>query len=77
MRGDPFWKKSDRGEVSGVRQIQSGLIQLGYDPGPADGFYGAKTSAAIRAYQRDHGLVVDGLATPELLQHIKGNTGRG
>ncbi|MDJ0949289.1 MAG: peptidoglycan-binding domain-containing protein [Alphaproteobacteria bacterium] len=75
--GDPIWKQSTSGQVSGVKQIQSGLIQLGYDPGPADGYHGAKTSAAIREYQKNNGLLVDGRASPELLNHINENTGRG
>ncbi len=75
--GDPIWKQSSSGQVSGVKEIQSGLIQLGYEPGLADGVYGAKTSAAIRKYQQHHSLLVDGRASPELLQHINNNTGQG
>ena len=31
----------------GVYLIQQGLAELGYDPGPLDGLYGPKTSAAL------------------------------
>lgn len=33
----------------GVYLVQQGLSELGYDPGPLDGLYGPKTSAAIMA----------------------------
>ena len=29
---------------------------MGYDAGPADGVSGRRTAAALRAFQRDHGL---------------------
>jgi peptidoglycan hydrolase-like protein with peptidoglycan-binding domain len=32
------------------------LVKAGYDPGPTDGVWGAKSVAALQAYQRDHGL---------------------
>lgn len=43
-----------------VRRTQSLLDDLGYDAGPADGVMGARTSVAIRDYQRDNGLKPDG-----------------
>jgi TPR repeat protein/S1-C subfamily serine protease len=43
-----------------IRVIQWQLTGLGYDPGPADGIIGPKTRAAIRAFQSDVGLPVDG-----------------
>ncbi|WP_332688592.1 peptidoglycan-binding domain-containing protein, partial [Devosia sp.] len=45
-------------------QIQKALKQKGFDPGPLDGVRGASTVAAIMAYQRANGLVVDGLVGP-------------
>jgi peptidoglycan hydrolase-like protein with peptidoglycan-binding domain len=54
-----------------VRDIQAGLQRLGYDPGPADGRFGAKTESAIRQYQQDTGLAVDGQPTASLLQNIR------
>ena len=54
-----------------VRDIQAGLQRLGYDPGPADGRFGAKTESAIRQYQQDAGLPVDGQPTASLLQNIR------
>jgi peptidoglycan hydrolase-like protein with peptidoglycan-binding domain len=43
-----------------IKELQQGLAELGYDPGPADGFLGQKTRKAIMAFQKDHDLVVDG-----------------
>ncbi len=70
--GDPAWKKKQRQKSTAmVRSIQTDLATLGYDPGPADGHTGQKTSAAIIRYQRDHQLLADGKPSPELGQHIR------
>ena len=58
----------DRRLVAGT---QSGLKDLGYDPGPVDGILGPRTRAAIRAYQKDHRLAVDERPTPALALHIR------
>lgn len=54
--------KGDSG--SEVKTLQENLIRLGYSCGStgADGDFGDKTDAAVRAFQKDNGLVVDGLA---------------
>ncbi len=50
-----------------VEEIQSFLISLGYDLGPAgvDGKAGKKTQEAIQTFQRLNGLVSDGLVGPK------------
>jgi len=58
-----------------VTDVQAELARLGYDPGPTDGVAGPRTSTAIRTYQKDHGLLVDGRASPELLAHIRQTAG--
>ena len=45
-----------------VTKLQTALNALGYDCGTADGIFGAKTEAAVRNFQRDHSLTVDGIA---------------
>jgi len=40
--------------------IQQRLADLGYDPGPIDGAMGPKTREAIKAFQKQAGLPVDG-----------------
>ena len=54
-----------------TRNIQAGLITLGYDPGPADGRLDAKTRAAIRRYQSDNTLPVNGEPSAYLWDDIK------
>ncbi len=57
-----------------VRSLQLGLLARGYDPGPADGFAGRKTVRAIRLYQAQAGLRVDGKPTQGLANHLKRET---
>ena len=49
--------------VSGVSisEVQTALERAGFDPGPVDGKMGKKTRAAIKAFQRAHGLKADGV----------------
>jgi uncharacterized protein len=54
-----------------VRDIQRLLVALGRDAGPEDGTLGAKTRAAIRAFQRDKGLSADGEATAALRASLR------
>ena len=54
-----------------VYNIQTGLLQLGYNPGPADGVYGRGTGTAIQTYQNDNGLLVDGKPSPQLYAHMQ------
>ena len=80
--GQPAWKQGQAQAATSapvasaamtttpVADIQRGLIRLGYDCGVADGVYGPKTRDAIRKYQADHNLLVDGRATGELAAHI-------
>ena len=84
--GEPAWKQGSNqatpstttaayqspasGSKSTVMEIQRGLQNLGYNPGPIDGINGPKTREAIRLYQKDHGLLVDGQPTPALMEHI-------
>lgn len=78
--GEPVWKRGSSNTAAApvaagfeatVASIQGGLRRLGYDPGAVDGRIGPRTEAAIRAYQRDEGLLVDGRVTPELMDHIQ------
>jgi hypothetical protein len=39
-----------------IIDAQEQLTKLGYDPGPADGMFGPRTSGALRKFQRDHHL---------------------
>lgn len=58
-------KKGCKGED--VRELQKKLLDRGYKLPKygADGDYGAETQAAVKAFQQDWGLKVDGIAGPE------------
>lgn len=75
----PFWAERDgddyvdttlrQGSIGeAVRQLQLGLIALGYDVGKNtrdDGKFGPATAAGVRKFQADEGLPVTGIWTPE------------
>jgi peptidoglycan hydrolase-like protein with peptidoglycan-binding domain len=44
--------------------VQNALIKLGYDPGTADGKDGPKTQGAVKSFQTDVNIQVDGIAGP-------------
>ena len=71
----PTLRRGSTGEY--VTLLQTKLIQLGYDVGAtgADGRYGAKTEAAVKAFQKDHGLVADGITGPRTWEALQ--TGQG
>ena len=82
--GEPAWKQGSSSATNQsaatsstmpdkqvVVEIQKSLKDMGYNPGVVDGINGKQTQQAIRRYQQDHGLVVDGRATPDLMNHIR------
>jgi hypothetical protein len=48
-----------------VLDVQQKLTTLGYAPGKLDGIYGPATAGAVRAFQRDHNLEIDGVVGPK------------
>jgi hypothetical protein len=58
------------GNGSIVIQIQSRLARGGYYHGPIDGVMGPGTRFAIRAYERDHGMRVDGVISGPLVRNM-------
>jgi hypothetical protein len=75
----PFWAQKDEDDYmdttlrqgsigEAVKQLQLGLIALGYDVGKntkADGKFGPATAAGVRKFQADEGLPVTGIWTLE------------
>jgi peptidoglycan hydrolase-like protein with peptidoglycan-binding domain len=56
-------RKKVLGEVKSrpkIKHIQIALTNAGFDPGPVDGKMGRRTTEAIKAFQRAHGLIADG-----------------
>ena len=58
-----------------VVKLQNALIDAGYDVGStgADGSFGPKTLAAVKQYQKDNGLQVDGIAGKNTLGALYGS----
>lgn len=54
-----------------VSRLQADLFALGFDPGPVDGDYGARTATAVHAYQAANGLGSDEIAGPLTLAAIQ------
>ena len=52
-------RTGNRGED--VKTLQTKLNALGYDCGDVDGIFGAKTYAAVVAFQKAMGIGVDGI----------------
>jgi len=65
----PLLGEGSAGEA--VRDLQQKLSALGY-PVVIDGVFGQATERAVKAFQRDHGLVADGLAGPGTQAAIAG-----
>ncbi|AFM43493.1 spore cortex-lytic enzyme [Desulfosporosinus acidiphilus SJ4] len=72
--GDRTLSRGSRG--ADVKEMQSRLVQLGYGVGPIDGAFGPKTETAIRSFQKDHGLKIDGLAGTKTISELKRLTGQ-
>jgi len=62
---------------SSVLALQQALVQLGYDPGTPDGNFGAGTTQAVVAFQKDNNLPQDGLAGAKTLEAINAALARG
>ena len=66
-------KKGDSGPE--VVQLQKTLQAAGYFGGKATGFYGSLTRAAVKKFQADNNLKVDGIVGPKTLSALKGKPG--
>lgn len=61
-------RKGSRGTA--VKQLQQSLNTLGYNCGTPDGIYGNNTYNAVRRFQSNNGLTVDGIAGYKTLTTI-------
>lgn len=50
--------------------LKQALNARGYDAGPANATYDAKTATAVRAFQRDNGMPETGEATPDMMAQL-------
>ena len=65
------------GTLSENKAVQSRLKDLGYYDGPIDGYLGGNTVPAIKAFQRDYGLSVDGIVGKATLSALGVSVGSG
>ncbi len=54
-----------------VAALQERLLELGFDTGRVDGVFGVRTETALRGFQREYGLVSDGVCGPATLRALK------
>ena len=59
---EPILREGNHGDD--VLVLQRELAEAGYDPIYLDGQFGPLTASAVRAFQQDNGLVVDGDVGP-------------
>ncbi len=55
----PIIMRGDEGTF--VNNLQTMLTELGYDPGPIDSMFGIQTEHAVKSFQADWGLIIDGI----------------
>jgi len=74
----PEWVTCRLGDSGdNVREVQATLRAAGYKnstgkkPIVVDGDFGATTDKRVRQYQKDHGLVVDGIVGPQTAGHMQ------
>lgn len=75
MAAADAWITSDRMVEQGVTDdrvgaLQEALARARHDPGPPDGVYGSRTADAVRAFQRQRGLTVDGILGPQTMGEL-------
>lgn len=74
--GDPFvqsWPREERALSREERlELQQRLASLGFDVGDTDGRLGARTRAAVRAYQARAGMTADGFPSSAVLNRLRG-----
>ncbi len=70
----PVLRRGSRGNY--VRYLQQLLLSKLYDPGSIDGVFGSLTQNAVLAFQRENGLVVDGIVGSRTWSSLKVSRGR-
>ncbi|WP_324290043.1 peptidoglycan-binding protein [Pyxidicoccus sp. MSG2] len=60
-----------------VGSLQRQLKAAGVNPGPIDNKFGPKTEAAVRRFQQEHGLKVDGIVGPRTRAALEASSAPG
>lgn len=55
-----------------VRELQDRLAALGFDAGRSDGIFGPQTGQALRDFQQNYGLALDGIVADHTLRALRG-----
>jgi peptidoglycan hydrolase-like protein with peptidoglycan-binding domain len=67
--------ENNPGEAAALRQVQTGLAELGYAPGEITGDLTSATIRAIIQFEKDRGLPNDGTVSSSLLEEISKMSG--
>lgn len=70
LAGAPMVRQGATGEITKLIQIK--LLWGNYDTNGIDGIFGSGTCNAVRAYQADNGILVDGIVGPETWKKLLG-----
>mgnify|MGYP004579592517 CR=1 FL=1 len=68
VAGCPTLKYGARGNIT--RLLQERLVELGYDTNGIDGIFGNGTLEAVRSFQANNGLEVDGIVGPNTIRSL-------
>jgi membrane-bound lytic murein transglycosylase B len=64
------WPSAPALTLAERKALQAHLVGRGYDTGGIDGVLGRASRVAVRQYQLEHGLMPDGFASRDLLDHL-------
>ena len=68
-------KDNSNTSLSSTLEIQQFLSNNGFNPGPIDGQSGPKTKEAIKSFQRENGLLADGIVGNRTKAKMRSYTG--
>jgi N-acetylmuramoyl-L-alanine amidase len=68
---NPVDRQTDDPDDEDWSGVQARLKNLGYDVGPTDGDWGARTRAALALFQHDHDLEIDGKPSDATLKKLE------
>jgi N-acetylmuramoyl-L-alanine amidase len=71
-----LWRRAPMVRGDDVAEVQRLLGALGFDTGRVDGIFGDQTAVALRDFQRNAGLPVDGIVGPDTLTALLRFQGR-
>jgi hypothetical protein len=67
---EDLYKRPFADDNWGFKSVQLMLENVGHSPGSIDGFQGSQSTAAIKAFQEEKGLAVDGNAGPSTRREL-------